>query len=70
LTPASPSASEALPLLPALRQAARVSVIQSATQRGLYLLRVLQDGEPPSEGSAEAYVVFVDPSTTVLRSGS
>jgi hypothetical protein len=49
-----------------LRQAARVSVVASADEPGLFLVRLLDDGSAPPAGAAEALMVLVDPSSTVF----
>ena len=68
LAPAPEARSEPRPLAPALRHAARVSVEKSTSEAGVYLLRVLEEGKPAPEGSAEAYIVLVDPNAVPLRS--
>lgn len=51
---------------PALRKAARVSVAASSTERGLFLVRVLEDGKGPPEDTAEGLLVLVDPEANVF----
>ena len=54
--PAAPAA-----LLPSLRQAARVSVEKSASEPGLFLVRLLDEGKTPNCGCTEALLVTIDP---------
>jgi hypothetical protein len=49
-----------------LRQAARVSVVASPVERGLFLVRVLEDGSAPPTDATEALMVLVDPSSTLF----
>jgi hypothetical protein len=49
---------------PRLRTAMRVSVVASPTERGLYCVRVLDEGSPPDEGT-EGLLVLVDPDATL-----
>lgn len=46
------------------RKAVRVSVLPSATEPGLYLVRLLEDGKPAPEASAEGILVLTDPAST------
>jgi hypothetical protein len=43
-----------------VRQAARVSVTRSLTERGLYFVRVLDDGQAPPDDAFEALLVSND----------
>jgi len=45
---------------PSLRQAARVSVEKSASEPGLFLVRLLEDGSAPNAGCTEALLVTID----------
>ncbi|HEY3496168.1 MAG TPA: hypothetical protein VGK73_15825, partial [Polyangiaceae bacterium] len=58
-----PATTAAHAAAPGLRQAARVSVEKSATEPGLFLVRVLDDGSAPPSGRVEALLVAVDPSS-------
>jgi hypothetical protein len=49
-----------------LRLAARVSVVPSPTEPGLFLVRLLEDGAAAPSNVAEALLVLVDPNSTVL----
>lgn len=49
-----------------LRHAARVSVVPSNTEPGLYLVRLLEEDKPPAADAAEAFLLLVDPNATVL----
>lgn len=51
---------------PLLRQTARVSVVASPDERGLFLVRMLAEGESPAPQAAEALLVVLDPKATVL----
>lgn len=51
---------------PKLRQAARVSVVHSSSEPGLFLVRLLDDGAIPPGEAAEALIVLVDPSSTLF----
>jgi len=42
----------------------RVSVVASPTERGLYCVRMLDEGSPPDEGT-EGLLVLVDPDATL-----
>jgi hypothetical protein len=54
------------PATPLLRQTARVSVIASPSERGLFLVRLLAEGESAPAQAAEALLVVLDPKATVL----
>jgi hypothetical protein len=54
------------PRPPAGRDAARVSIVKSSTEPGLYYVRLLRDDSPPTEGF-EGLLVALDPAAT-LRS--
>lgn len=58
--PAAPPAAAAV-VLPSLRQAARVSVERSLTEPGLFLVRLLDEGDAPKSGCTEALLVSLDP---------
>lgn len=49
-----------------LRSAARVSVVASATEPGLYLVRLLEEGAAAPPDAAEAFLVLVDPTSSLL----
>jgi hypothetical protein len=49
-----------------LRKAARVSVVASPVEPGLFLVRLLEDGSAPPANATEALMVLVDPSSTVF----
>lgn len=49
-----------------LRHAARVSVIHSPDEPGLFLVRLLDDGARPPVEASEALMVLVDPSSTLF----
>ncbi|HWA76789.1 MAG TPA: hypothetical protein VG937_30860 [Polyangiaceae bacterium] len=51
---------------PRLRQAARVSVVPSPSEPGLFLVRLLDDGAVPPSEAAEALMVLVDPSSNLF----
>ncbi|HYO93618.1 MAG TPA: hypothetical protein VER33_03855 [Polyangiaceae bacterium] len=51
---------------PLMRQTARVSVVASPTERGLFLVRLLAEGESPPAQASEALLVVLDPKATVL----
>jgi hypothetical protein len=51
---------------PRLRQAARVSIVPSSTERGLYLVRLLEDGHSAPADGAEGFLVLVDPNAGVF----
>ncbi len=70
-TPAAPRARPAAPSAErptALRQAARVSVTRSASDPGLYLVRLLEEGNSADAGSVEALLVSLDPSARPFTS--
>jgi len=48
------------------RKAARVAVAMSASKPGVLELRLLADDEMPPPGGAEALLVMLDPSSTIL----
>jgi hypothetical protein len=48
------------------RQAARVSVTRSLTERGLYFVRVLDEGTPPPDDAFEALLVSNDPTQPLV----
>lgn len=49
-----------------LRSAARVSVVASSTEPGLYFVRVLDDGAPAPSSASEALMVLLDPESTLF----
>jgi hypothetical protein len=49
-----------------LRAAARVSVVPSSTEPGLFFVRVLDDGQSAPSSSTEALMVLLDPSSTLF----
>jgi hypothetical protein len=51
---------------PRLRQAARVSVEKSASEPGLFLVRLLEDGKAPPPGRSEALLLELDPSSRLF----
>jgi hypothetical protein len=62
----SPTHSADAPAAQRLRQAARVSVVPSADEAGLFLVRLLDDGSAPPADAAEALMVLTDPNSTVF----
>jgi hypothetical protein len=46
------------------RDAARVSIVKSSTEAGLYYVRLLEDGTQPFEGF-EGLLIALDPETTL-----
>lgn len=59
LAPPAPT-QEVVSAHPSLRQAARVSVERSASDPGLLLVRVLEEGKAPEPGCTEALLVSLD----------
>jgi hypothetical protein len=53
-------------LTPRLRPTARVSVVPSPDEAGLFLVRVLDDQQPAASGSEEGLLVLVDPSSKLF----
>lgn len=49
-----------------LRQAARVSVVPSPDEAGLFLVRLLDDGSAPPADATEALMVLTDPNSKVF----
>jgi hypothetical protein len=49
-----------------LRAAARVSVVPSSTEPGLYFVRVLDDGQSAPSSSTEALMVLLDPNSPLF----
>lgn len=49
-----------------LRAAARVSVVASSTEPGLYFVRVLEDGQSAPSSSTEALMVLLDPNSPLF----
>lgn len=62
----SPAHVADAPAAPRLRQAARVSVVPSPDEAGLFLVRLLDDGSTPPANAAEALMVLTDPNSTVF----
>jgi len=48
------------------RQAARVSITRSLTERGLYFVRVLDEGQTPADDACEGLLVSSDPNVTLV----
>jgi hypothetical protein len=48
------------------RQAARVSITKSLTERGLYFVRVLDEGQAPPDDAIEGVLVSNDPNVTLV----
>jgi hypothetical protein len=48
------------------RQAARVSITKSLTERGLYFVRVLDEGQTPPDDASEGLLVSNDPNVTLV----
>lgn len=46
------------------RDAARVSIVKSSTEPGLFYVRMLENGKPPPEG-VEGLLVALDPEATL-----
>jgi len=68
-SPVEPVAVPAKPEPPKARSSFHQSVrasVQASVEPGVFILRVLNDGEKPADGCAEALVVLTDPATNMF----